>query len=414
MSPLFILFTAMIALAMLFVMVPLWRYRGEAVYSSLTLRKQKNHEVFQQRIGELELELQQELINAEEHAKLLAELQRAFLRDIQALDSQTQGSNSLKGSRVILTVLVLLIPLMSFWQYSTWGSGADLALPKLLQEVKTAEDEATQKEALENLATFLQQRLSRRPEDIQNGYMLGTLYTQLENFADAEATFRQMLTQMDPNADRATVLGQLAQAQYLLHDSKITAEVQVTIDEALALDTNEYSVMSILAIDAFLKEDVVGALGYWRRQLSAATPGSQEADELRERITMVESYLPAEQVAAAKGPTITLVINVAPEVAAQVDPNMRLFVFVRNPAMPMPILAQNIPLPEFPFSITLDNSMSMTGMTMDPAVNLIAGARISASGNALAQSGDMQTVSAPFLLPDIAAPLELLINEVVP
>ncbi len=414
MSPLFILFTAMIALAMLFVMVPLWRYRGEAVYSSLTLRKQKNHEVFQQRIGELELELQQELINAEEHAKLLAELQRAFLRDIQALDSQTQGSNSLKGSRVILTVLVLLIPLMSFWQYSTWGSGADLALPKLLQEVKTAEDEATQKEALENLATFLQQRLSRRPEDIQNGYMLGTLYTQLENFADAEATFRQMLTQMDPNADRATVLGQLAQAQYLLHDSKITAEVQVTIDEALALDTNEYSVMSILAIDAFLKEDVVGALGYWRRQLSAATPGSQEADELRERITMVESYLPAEQVAAAKGPTITLVINVAPEVAAQVDPNMRLFVFVRNPAMPMPILAQNIPLPEFPFSITLDNSMSMTGMTMDPAVNLIAGARISASGNALAQSGDMQTVSAPFLLPDIAAPLELLIDEVVP
>ena len=121
-------------------------------------------------------------------------------------------------------------------------------MTKLLQEVKTAEDEATQKEALENLATFLQQRLSRRPEDIQNGYMLGTLYTQLENFADAEATFRQMLTQMDPNADRATVLGQLAQAQYLLHDSKITAEVQVTIDEALALDTNEYSVMSILAI----------------------------------------------------------------------------------------------------------------------------------------------------------------------
>ncbi|MFN0002889.1 MAG: c-type cytochrome biogenesis protein CcmI [Pseudohongiellaceae bacterium] len=414
MSPLFILFTAMIALAMLFVMVPLWRYRGEAVYSSLALRKQKNHEVFQQRIGELELELQQELINAEEHAKLLAELQRAFLRDIQALDSQTQGSNSLKGSRVILTVLVLLIPLMSFWQYSTWGSGADLALPKLLQEVKTAEDEATQKDALENLATFLQQRLSRRPDDIQNGYMLGTLYTQLENFADAEATFRQMLTQMDPNADRATVLGQLAQAQYLLHDSKITAEVQVTIDEALGLDTNEYSVMSILAIDAFLKEDVVGALGYWRRQLSAATPGSQEADALRERITMVESYLPAEQVVEAKGPTITLVINVAPEVAAQVDPTMRLFVFVRNPAMPMPILAQNIPLPEFPFSITLDNSMSMTGMTMDPAVNLIAGARISASGNALAQSGDMQTVSAPFLLPDIAAPLELLIDEVVP
>jgi cytochrome c-type biogenesis protein CcmH len=190
--------------------------------------------------------------------------------------------------------------------------------------------------------------------------------------------------------------------------------VQATIDEALALDANEYAVMSILAIDAFLKEDVATALGYWRRQLSAATPGSKDAEVLRQRIAMVEGYLPKDEAAVDTAKQITLTINLAPELAARVNDSMRLFVFVRNPAMPMPILAQNIAVPEFPFTITLDNSMSMTGMTMESAAELVAGARISTSGNALPAAGDMQTLSAPFVLSAETAPLELVIDEIVP
>jgi cytochrome c-type biogenesis protein CcmH len=417
MNTIWLIFAGLIAVAMLFVLIPVWRYRGAAARSSVALRKQKNREVFEQREAELAVELEQNVIAPEEYKRLLAELQRAFLRDMEALESIGYTRSALTGGKAGIIVLALLIPVLSVWQYRTWGSAADLGLPALMADLSSAQDEAAQTAKLNELAVVLQERFERRPTDIQNGYMLGTLYIQLERFADAEATFHKMLEKMEPDANRATVLGQLAQAQYLLHDSQITPEVQATIDEALALDPNEYAVMSILAIDAFLKEDVATALGYWRRQLAGAAPGSRDAEVLRQRITMVESYLPKDEAEAAAVDTnhkITLTIDIAPELADRVDDSMKLFVFVRNTAMAMPILAQNLAIPDFPFTITLDNSMSMSGMTLESAAELVAGARISTSGNALPQTGDIQTMSDPFVLADQTAPLELVLNEIVP
>ena len=86
-----------------------------------------------------------------------------------------------------------------------------------------------------------------------------------------------------------------------------------------------------------------------------------------------------------------------------------------NPAMPMPILAQNLDVPEFPFTITLDNSMTMMGATLESVSELVVGARLSRAGGAIAQSGDLQaTLSDPFVLTELTAPLELLIDEAVP
>ena len=65
--------------AMLFVLVPLLRYREVAAKSTLEQRKQKNREVFAQRTQELADDLAQGLVSADEHEKLLAELQRRQL-----------------------------------------------------------------------------------------------------------------------------------------------------------------------------------------------------------------------------------------------------------------------------------------------------------------------------------------------
>jgi len=407
----------LILAAMAFVLVPLWRHRNQVAQSALQQRRDKNRDVFAQRQQELEQDLAQALVSTEEHAKLLAELQRAFLLDMEALDRQDGTRNNWSGGRQVLLALVLLIPLTSLWIYRDWGAGADLALPDILAQLRSAESEEAQIALLAELADFLQNRFERRPDDLQNGYMLGTLYLELDRYDAAIAAFRSMLELMESGPDRATVLGQLAQAQYMRADSQVTEEVRATIDETLALNPNEFSVMSILAIDAFLREDFASAVVYWRRQLAAAAPGSPQEQSLRERIAMVEAYLPeaAEAVpaaAAASGPVITLTVDLAPELAARITPDMRLFIYARNPAMPMPILAQNLEVPEFPFTINLDNSMSMMGLTLESAPNLVVGARLSAS--ATAQPGDFQTLSEPFVLSELAAPLTLLIDQVVP
>ena len=398
--------------AMAFVLVPVWRFRQRESDAGVALRAERNREIFAQRQLELEREVGEGTIAPEDHARMLAELQRAFLADMQALPEQR--SVTATSLRWLPVVLALLVPATALLIYRTQGAAPDLALPALMQKIGTATDEATQTAGLNELAAALEQRLQRQPDDLQNGYMLGTLYLGIDRYTDAIAVFAKMVDAMEPSPDKATVLGQLAQARYLAAEQTITPEVQQAMDAALALNPNEQAVMSLYAIDAFLKEDFASALNYWRRQLSDLTPGSQDAEQLRQRIALVEANLPPDQQAAVQGSKIEVVIDVAPALRDKVQSGMRLFVFARNPSMPMPIVAQNVALPEFPYTLTLDNSMSMTGMQLESAPELVIGARLSASGNAVAASGDLETLSAPFTLSGQSGPVTLLIDNIVP
>ncbi len=402
-------------LAMAFVLLPLSRQPGAGVAVQKLQRAAKNREVFEQRVAELAREVQDGVIAAEDHERMLAELQRTFLADMQALDSVEPGPGVPRASATwVGWTLALLVPLLAFGLYRQQGSAEDLQLPTLVNAVGAAADESSQRAALDDLTTFLQQRFARRPEDLQNGYMLGTLLLSLERYPEAITTFEQMLAAMEPTPDRATVLGQLAQARYLAADSVITPEVKAVMDAALVLNPNEQAVMSLSAIDAFLRQDFAAALQFWRRQLADLTPGSADAEELRQRIAMVEASLPPEQAAIAAGPSIEVVVDVAPELLARVTPDMRLFVFARSPAMPMPIVAQNLAVPVFPFTLKLDNSMSMAGAQLEQVPELVIGARLSVSGQAIGQSGDLESLSAPFTLAAQPGPIALTIDTVRP
>lgn len=405
--------------AMLFVALPLWRFRSTSSIASVEQRRQANRAAYEERLLEISHEVQDGLIAAEDVDRVRTELQRSFMRDMEALDKEQAAVGRL-GGRALPLAFVVLVPVLSFAIYLERGSSQDLELPALMQRIGTAEDAESQTAMLAELAVVLQERFDREEDDLQNGYMLGTLYESLQRYDEAMAVFNSMLAQMDDGPDKATVQGQLARTQYQLAEGKLTPEVQQSIDAAIAMNPNEYYSMSILANDAFLREDLVAALGYWRRQLSAATPGSQEAEQLRQVITLVEQSLPqqaaqaGEASAAATGAALTVVIDLAPELKEQLGGKQSLFVYVRNPDLRPPLVAQNLDIPEFPFTITLDNSMSMTGMTLESAPTLIVGARLSASGTAIAASGDLQTVSEPFVLGELEGPVQLTINELVP
>jgi len=414
----FILYSMLLlVVALLFILVPVLCYKPTEKAADSDIRKQKNIDVFQQSLADLQQDQAEGLISAEDFVRLKTELERSFLRDMED-EEQRHQTLTMKSGKVLPLLSLLFVPIFSFALYQVVGSARDLALPGILAELQTVETEAEQLALLTELADFLQARFERQEDDVQNGYMLGTLYLELDRYQDAIDTFRQLADGMDAGMDKATVLGQLAQSLFLQSESEMTPEIRNITDQALVMNPNEYAVMSLLAMDALLNEDIVGAVGYWRRQLLQVNAGSRDAAVLRDRITRAETMFPdlfEGDTAAPDGPSVTVIVDIDESVVDRVTDDMRLFVFARNPAMPAPLAAENLPLPaSFPIEITLDNTKSMiAGMNLSTATDVIVGARLT-RGGATAESGDIQALSDAFSLADQQGPVSLTIKDIVP
>ena len=83
--------------------------------------------------------------------------------------------------------------------------------------------------------------------------------------------------------------------------------------------------------------------------------------------------------------------------AAKVSPDDVVFIFARpvqGPRMPLAIIRKQVR--DLPITFTLDDSMSMSPTTtLSNAGEVIVGARISRSGQAIPQSGDLEGFSPP-------------------
>ena len=138
--------------------------------------------------------------------------------------------------------------------------------------------------------------------------------------------------------------------------------------------------------------------------MAVAEPGSELERNLQSGVAEARSRagMPPVAAAAASGPAATPAAATGASLAGQVDiatalkakasPEDTLFVFARavdGPRVPLAILRKQVK--DLPLTFTLDDSMAMNpAMRLSTATQVIVGARISKSGNAIAQPGDLQ------------------------
>ncbi len=379
-------------IAILFVLVPVLRFRNQGENSQVKDREQQNISLFQQNISELEANLADKLIVQDEFDKLKLELERNFLNDMESGKASKKISAS-SYTKLVPVAFMLFIPIVSFLFYRSIGSGPELVLPELMDQLNVSESVDEQLIALNEIAEVLDQQFQRRDDDVQAGYTLGTLYISLEEFADAVRVFSTLAEGMDADQDKAAVLGQLAQSQYLLADSTITAAVQETIDQALLLNSNEQAIMSILAVEALLAEDLAGAANFWRRQVSQLPVGSEQIAQLNERIATIESYLDEddqeeETYELGDGIELTVRVSIDESIQDQIEAGMKVYIFARSEGIP-PLAAVELNPEDLPVTVTLND-----GMAMLPQFNLssVSTAYVGASiaHQAVAQPGDFR------------------------
>jgi cytochrome c-type biogenesis protein CcmH len=303
---------------------------------------------------------------------------------------------------------------------------ANLAPPPEAQQHSAAD--------MENAIAGLAAKLKEQPNDAQGWALLGRAYAATNRADEARDAFKQAHEHAPDDADVAV---EYAQALALAApDHKLQGESRALLEGVIAKDAKNQRALWLLGISDYQSEDYMSAIARWKVLLPLLQPDSDVARSVRNEIADAEARRDgreppqpeaapapseaanaqtAETAAPASAPRLTVNVTLDPKLKAKVDPEATLFVFARAASgPPMPLAIQKLKASQLPATVTLDDSMSMMpAMKLSKFPQVIVGARVSKSGNAMPQSGDLQASTEP-LASSRSEPIALTIDQVVP
>ncbi len=407
--------SALVVLAILFVLMPLWRFH-RAGDTSRARREQTNLLIFQERIAELEAERAVGTLEEENFTALKSELQRSLLADVEGAAPQKKESaptaSALSPSRLIPIVMVLLILPMSYFVYQQWGYQNELALAELGERTRDSADNPQQ---ARDLVFAIGDIVQAEPDNAWAWYFLAQNLVNLGQFPEAAMSLERAASLIEQPQDKVVVLGQYAFLEYMLAEQQLTEKVQSIIDEVQLIDPNQLLVLQILSMDAEQRQDYQAAITYWRRVLQLTPPGP-EADMMRARIADAQQLLATSEGSqndVAAGPTIDVELSVAPELNLPADTRVFVSALELN-GRGQPLAAEVLTIADLPTTVTLDNSDAVGPFNISSAEMVYIVATASSSGTANVQSGDYQTRTEAFAHINSHAIIQLVIKDPVP
>ena len=277
-----------------------------------------------------------------------------------------------------------------------------------------------------NLAERMEKQPPGNVADTEGWVMLGRSYAVMQRYPEASRAFARAL-QLMPND--AQILVDQADVLAMQQGGNLQGEPLRLIEQALQSNPSNLKGLALAGTAAFERKDYAAAVGYWTRARAAAPPEGEFTRSLEQSIADARaaagsSAPPTVLAAPAAASTATAKaqgaasisgrISLAPALAARVAPGDTLFVFARaaeGPRMPLAILKRSGA--DLPLNFTLDDSMAMAPeLKLSGFANVVVGARLSKSGNAMPQSGDLEGQSAP--LAGRSSGIEIVIDQVRP
>ena len=279
-------------------------------------------------------------------------------------------------------------------------------------------------------------------EDVEECVMLGLTYSILGQFQQASATYAK-LVEMIP--DNAQLLSDYADVLAMTNNGSLVGKPEELIMQALSFDPDYPKALALAGTVEFEKENYEQAVGFWQRLLALipqdselatsvdgsikqakalATKGGKEdhpvqlaqnskiSSDLPHDIASADEVTVATSAVAASKISGKVIIN--SDLAGKVSATDILFVFARaktGPKMPLAILRLNAK--DLPAAFSLYVNMAMTPtMKMSSFPEVVIGARVSKSGQAVPVSGDLEGFSQPVKLGD--KDVLITIDQVVP
>ena len=404
----------MLLIALLFVVLPLWR---GSVKNDTVQRDSANLEIFRDQIAEMDADLRNGLLTQEMYEQGKMELQSRLLDEVGEAQNgnQTTVRNPLKVLALVLSVLLPVVALGVYWQVGNRDA--------LIQKDRTVIAEGFNGVHSDASLKALEQELAAKPNDAESLLLLARSYSERERFAEAAQAYDK-LTRLIPN--EAQLWADYADALAMTSGKTLLGVPTKLLDKALALDPQNFKALALAGSAAMERGEYAVTVRHWEKLLKMipkeddnariVASGIQQARVLMAQKKGGKSAVTTQQAPAVPGgkEAITGTVILSDDLKAQASPDDTVFVLVRaaeGPKMPLAIMRKQVK--DLPLKFTLDDSTSMSPeMKLSNFDQVVVIARVSKSGNAMTQPGDLQGMSAT--IKPGSKGLKLKIDKVVP
>ena len=403
-SMLFVLIALGIALCV--AVVFLWVLLRERKPVTQASQANANAKVYRDQILDLDREHDSGHISDQEWQQSRDELSLRLLEDTAAVDDPAAKTE--KPAIWTAVVLAVALPLGSMGMYMWVGQ------PEALNPLALKTPDQVDPKDLTKMAQTLAEKLQDKPDNLQGWVMLGRTYRTLENFDAALRAYDSALKLSDDDdlkLERIEVIAMQRQGQF-------EGEPWNVIREVLQRDPQHFGALLTAGSASYAEGKFADALKYWeqaRKPLDANNPDLQGLESaiatVRERLGMP----PAKATpAATSGLNVTGQVNLSASLKSKASPNDVVFIYA-TPAngdrMPLAIFKTTVS--QLPFNFTLDDSTAMApDRKLSAAGEVMVKVRVTKSGNAMPQSGDLSGSLGPVKVG--AKGLKLEIKDQIP
>jgi cytochrome c-type biogenesis protein CcmH len=307
-----------------------------------------------------------------------------------------------RGIFALALSVAFVLPLAAIGLYALVGT--PVALDPAVRE--------TPQMTIQQAVTALQQRLQQSPDDVEGWMLLGQTYDVMQQPQQSRDAYGRALKLAPDNVD---VMVAWAQADSLARaDHKITGQARDLLQKAVAAQPRNQRALWLLGISDYQAGHFADAALTWRRLQVLLQPGSKVANAVVGQIAMANARAAGKSQAEAEAllqpaaatstataadaatPRLRVDISLAPALAGKVAAGDTVFVFARaDGGSPMPLAVTRLDAAKLPATVILTDGMGMTpAMNLSSAQKVVITARVSKSGQALPQPGDLEGSSA--------------------
>ncbi len=401
MTPFIVSVAVFIAIALAFVLPPLLRKSTPAATDVTSLP------IYREQLKELQFDFANGVILETQFREAEQELKGRLL-----VESRVQATPTREGHRNpwLAVLIALALPIGSFALYKLLGQPE--AFTDFAQSGPPITPENITPQQFTSMTQRLAVKLREQPNDPNGWNMLAKAYAAIGRGSDAAMAYDRAVLLAPENA---TLLAEFAHTLATSNNNSFSGRPRELIARGLKLEPNNPRILALAGSAAFDAKDFSGAVEAWEKLLALVPKESEITDQLIASISAARAAM-GQQSAATSGQSVSGTVTLSDTLKNKASDADTLFIYARAaganaPKMPLAVWRGSVK--DLPRNFSLDDSMAMTpAMVLSKFEQVTVEARISKSGNAITQSGDLSGGGAA--VKPGAKDIKIVIDRVVP